>query len=293
MKRWFLSTWAAVVISCFAFGEGGTSTPRGFTDDYEAALKRAQEKGKLVYIVFSGSDWCGGCQGLERQLLSKSEFVDGVKENWELVFIDVPKDTSRLSPLGRQQNGKVRSKFGVNRFPTVYVLDPTGTKIANGESGVGSTLPEIVKRMNKFKVNYFKKQQLNERIGDEKPGTRARAQAIHQYLQTLSFEDQCGERELIQEVLDVDKKQTLGLKGAYFYFSDIEPVAQRLQDVMTRYLTAEDKARHVAAVKKELTRLESKVRAMKPPRGNPTGDNQKKELLEAIREALGMLKKQS
>ena len=36
-----------------------TSTPEGWLDDYDAALKKAAAENKHVVIDFSGSDWCG------------------------------------------------------------------------------------------------------------------------------------------------------------------------------------------------------------------------------------------
>lgn len=270
----------AAVISLVSWAE--ISTPTGFTDDYYGALKRAEERGTLIYIVFSGSDWCGGCMGLERQLLSKSEFVDGVKDNWELVFIDCPKDASRLSELGKKQNGQIRGKFGVNRFPTVYILDKTGGKIANGDTGLGSTPAQVAERMNKFKIKYIKKAKLNAKIEGKKPGLKTRVMAIHQYLQSLSFEERESERELIKEVVAADKKQNLGLKDAYFYYTDIEPIFVRLQSVSQKYLMSEDKKKLLVPFKKELSRLETQARALKAPKEEL---ERKKELIEAIKEA--------
>lgn len=258
-----------------------TSTPPGFTDDYEAALRNAAEKEKLVYIVFSGSDWCGFCKTLERELLTKPQFVDGVKDHWELVYIDSPKDASRLSELGKRQNGSVRGKYGVSGFPTVFILDPTGVKLGNGDKGQGSTVAEVVERMNRYKVGYFKRRKLDAKIATAKPGTKTRVMAIHAYLQSLSLDEQEKELELVKEVLQADRKMKLNLKDSYFYFLELRPVWRRLQKLMEEGMFAEDKAKYAAEAKKELSRLESRVRALSAPRKY---DEQKKDLVAAIRE---------
>lgn len=258
------------------------ATPAGFTDDYDAALKRASEQGKLVYIVFSGSDWCGGCMALERQLLSKKEFVEGVKDHWELVFIDSPKDPSRLSELGAKQNGAVRRKYGISGFPTVYILDASGNKLGNGDSGYGASPAQVAERMNTYKIRYFRRKKLDDKIGKSKPGTKTRVLTIHKYLQTLEEEELVREKELIKEVLEADRKMNLGLKDSYFYITEIVPVWTRLQLMMSRYSYEKDKAKFRDPVRKELDNLEAKVKALKAPRAN---EKQKRELIEALRES--------
>lgn len=258
-----------------------TSTPPGFTDDYDAALKNAAEKEKLVYIVFSGSDWCGFCKALERELLLKPQFVEGVKDHWELVYIDTPRDASRLSELAKRQNGGLRAKYGVGGFPTVYVLDPKGEKLGNGDKGQGSTVDEVVARMNRYKVLYFKKLKLNALIADLKPGTKKRVMTIHAYLQSLSLNEQENELELMKEVLQADKKLKLNLKDAYFYFVELRPVWRRLQKIMEEGMLVEDKAKYSSEAKKELSRLESRVKSLKAPRKY---ESEKKELIDALRE---------
>lgn len=258
-----------------------TSTPPGFTDDYEAALKRAVEREKLLYIVFSGSDWCVYCKALERDLLFKTQFVEGVKDNWELVYIDSPKDASRLSDLAKRQNGGLRGKYGVSGFPSVFILDPKGEKLGNGDKGQGSSIAEVVERMNKYKVSYFKKLKLNAKIAGLKPGTKTRVLAIHEYLQGLDQNEQEQELELMKEVLSADKKMKLGLREEYFYFVELRPVWRRVQKIVEEGMMVEDRAKYVTTAKKELSRLESRVRALSSPRKY---EAQKKDLIALIRE---------
>lgn len=265
-----------------------TSTPPGFTDDYETALKNAAEKEKLVYIVFSGSDWCGFCKALERELLTKPQFVAGVKEHWELVYIDAPKDTSCLSELAKRQNGGVRAKYGVCGFPTVYILDPKGEKLGNGDKGQGSTVDEVVRRMNKYKIGYFKKRKLNAKIAEMKPGTKTRVMAIHEYLQGLTQDEQEEEIELMKEVLAADQKMKLGLRDSYFYFVELRPIWRRVRKISEEGMFPEDKAKYAVAAKKELTRLEARAKALSAPRKY---EAEKKELVAAIRELRAVIGK--
>src|SRR6478752_6234951 len=45
-----------------------------WTTDYPAAVKVAQERKLPLFLQFTGSDWCGWCQKMEKECLSKPEF---------------------------------------------------------------------------------------------------------------------------------------------------------------------------------------------------------------------------
>lgn len=100
-----------------------TSTPVGFTDDLDAALASAKDKGKLVYICFSGSDWCHWCIKLEKEVFSDESFAESLKDDYELVFIDSPSDKSRLSETAKAKNPELTKKYGIRGFPTMLILD--------------------------------------------------------------------------------------------------------------------------------------------------------------------------
>ncbi len=106
------------------------SIPRGFTDNMDEALDKAKAEGKLVYACFSGSDWCHWCQVLEREVLSKPEFLKAMQERYVLVFIDSPMDKSILGERVREANPKLVEKYGVDCFPTSVIIDADGKRLA-------------------------------------------------------------------------------------------------------------------------------------------------------------------
>ena len=103
-----------------------SSTPNGFTDDLDAAIKAAKTSGKTVLAVFSGSDWCHWCKVLEKDYLSKSEFVEEASKKFELVFIDSPQDKSVLSETAKAKNPELTKKYGIRGFPTLKYIDAEG-----------------------------------------------------------------------------------------------------------------------------------------------------------------------
>jgi len=107
-----------------------TSTPAGFTDNLDEALAKAKQEGKLVYACFSGSDWCGGCRKLEREVFAQPEFVPAVEKDYVLVYIDSPGNKGVLSERAKTENPKLVKKYGIKGFPTAIVLDGDGKKVA-------------------------------------------------------------------------------------------------------------------------------------------------------------------
>jgi len=129
MNLKILAAFSAIAVSTCALG----ANPPGFTDDYDAALKRAADEKKTILAVFSGSDWCYWCKKLEGDFLSKREFTDAVTNDLVCLFVDSPNDKSRLSEKAREKNPGLVKKFGVRGFPTVMFIDSKGEKIADAK----------------------------------------------------------------------------------------------------------------------------------------------------------------
>ncbi len=114
--------------------------PKGFIDDFEAAKKKAADEKKKILAVFSGSDWCIWCQRLEQEVFAHKEFLDGVKKDFVLLYLDLPQDEDLVSKKVREQNKTLCGKYGVRGFPTVLVLSDKGD--VEGKTGYRAGGPE-------------------------------------------------------------------------------------------------------------------------------------------------------
>ena len=103
-----------------------------WTTDYKAALQQAEKDNKLVLVDFTGSDWCGWCIKLDKEVFSKSDFKSYAKKNLVLLKIDFPRSKAQSAAL-KQQNQDLSKQFNIQGYPTVVVLDPKGQKV--GELG--------------------------------------------------------------------------------------------------------------------------------------------------------------
>ena len=103
-----------------------------WSDNYDAALSRAKSEHKLVLLDFTGSDWCIWCKRTDDEVFSTPKFKAFADRNLELVTVDFPR-TSTLEPKVRAQNEALRDKFGVQGYPTLIVLDPSGKVVVTQE----------------------------------------------------------------------------------------------------------------------------------------------------------------
>ena len=97
--------------------------------DFSAAQKQAAAENKHILLSFSGSDWCPPCMALDREVFSAPEFVAYAKTNLILVQADFPRNT----PLSAEQgaaNQTLAERFGVETFPSVFILTPQGRPVA-------------------------------------------------------------------------------------------------------------------------------------------------------------------
>ena len=104
----------------------------GWSEEYDKALAQAKADKKLVVLDFTGSDWCGWCIKLDKEVFSQAEFAEYAKKNLVLVELDYPR-TKEQSKEIKAQNGKLQKEYKIEGYPTIIVLNSEGKKV--GELG--------------------------------------------------------------------------------------------------------------------------------------------------------------
>ncbi len=115
----------------------------GWTDNYEKALAQAKTEKKLVLLDFTGSDWCGWCIKLDKEVFSKADFKAFAKDNVVGVTLDFPHG-KKLPKHTVDQNAKLKSEHGVSGFPTLVLVDADG-KAINKWGGYSATFFDELK----------------------------------------------------------------------------------------------------------------------------------------------------
>jgi len=110
--------------------------------DYNLALEQAKEEHKHVFLFFTGSDWCGWCKKLNREILTTNEFGQYAQDKLILVELDYPRQTPQSYEV-RVQNKMLESRYSITGFPTVVVLDYTGKSVARMGYQAGGPEPFI------------------------------------------------------------------------------------------------------------------------------------------------------
>lgn len=98
-------------------------TPDGLTwyTDMVKAGELSKETNKPVFAFFTGSDWCGWCKKLQKDVFEKPEFVQWAKDNVILVELDFPRAKPQSAEL-KQQNMSLQQAFQVQGYPTIWMF---------------------------------------------------------------------------------------------------------------------------------------------------------------------------
>ncbi len=108
-----------------------TQAPTGWITDYDLALAMAKAQNKQVLLNFTGSDWCGWCIKLDKEVFSQKQFLEYAEDHYILVKLDFPR-RSALPDYLKRQNEALAIKYKVRGFPTIVVLNSNGKKHKTG-----------------------------------------------------------------------------------------------------------------------------------------------------------------
>jgi len=100
----------------------------GWETDLKKAQEQAKASNKLVFLDFTGSDWCGWCMRLDKEILSKPAFKEYATKNLVLVEVDFPRRKEQALELKKQNQG-LAEQYQVQGFPTIVVLNGSGQKV--------------------------------------------------------------------------------------------------------------------------------------------------------------------
>lgn len=112
-----------LTVSTFAAGDL-------WVTDFEKAKQTAAAEGKDLLIDFTGSDWCGWCIKLRKEVFDLDAFKTAGPKNFVLVELDFPQNKSKLTKETQEQNAKLQTQFGIQGFPSIVLADAQGRPYA-------------------------------------------------------------------------------------------------------------------------------------------------------------------
>ena len=90
--------------------------------DVNKALEISQKSKKPLFMFFTGSDWCGWCIRLQKEVLKTPEFATWAKDNVVLVELDFPRKNTMTAEI-QNQNNQLQQLFEVRGYPTVWIVN--------------------------------------------------------------------------------------------------------------------------------------------------------------------------
>ncbi len=127
-----LLTSIAGAVAVLALTTSTTLAKPGWSENFAKASEQAKAEKKLLLIDFTGSDWCGWCIKLDKEVFTKPEFEEYAKKNLVLVEADFPRKNEQTAEV-KEQNDKLQKEYKVKGYPTIVVLNAEGKKV--GELG--------------------------------------------------------------------------------------------------------------------------------------------------------------
>jgi thioredoxin-related protein len=109
--------------------------PIAWRTDLNQAEAEAKKNHKLILLNFSGSDWCGPCIKLEKEIFENPEFQEYAKQNLVMVNADFPRQKrNRLDPKQTALNEKMADEYNkTGAFPLTLLLDENGKVMKSWE----------------------------------------------------------------------------------------------------------------------------------------------------------------
>jgi thioredoxin-related protein len=100
-----------------------------WTMDVAAAKTLAKETGKPLFYNFTGSDWCGWCQLMDKKVFSQEAWQAYAAENLVLVWIDFPRKKDHMPAGMLERNDALAKQYKVEGYPTYIILAPDGETV--------------------------------------------------------------------------------------------------------------------------------------------------------------------
>jgi thioredoxin-related protein len=118
--------------------------------DFSTATSEASKEDKLILINFSGSDWCGPCIRLRKEILESSTFEGYAKDHLVLVRADFPRQKkNQLDAAQVKRNEALADKYNPEgKFPFTILVDKNGKVLKQWDGFPNESPDQFVSDIN-------------------------------------------------------------------------------------------------------------------------------------------------
>ncbi|MDO3641447.1 thioredoxin family protein [Mucilaginibacter sp. L3T2-6] len=118
--------------------------------NFETAKTEAVKEHKLILINFSGSDWCGPCIRLRKEILESNDFESYAAAHLVLVRADFPRlKKNQLSKEQVKLNEALADKYNSQgKFPYTLLVDENGKVLKEWDGYPDETPAQFIKQVD-------------------------------------------------------------------------------------------------------------------------------------------------
>ena len=118
--------------------------------DFNTAKTEAAQNHKLILINFSGSDWCGPCIRLRKEILESNTFENYASDHLVLVRADFPRQKKNQLPKDQVKlNEALADQYNPDgKFPFTLLVDEHGKVLRTWDGFPNETPDQFVSDIN-------------------------------------------------------------------------------------------------------------------------------------------------
>jgi thioredoxin-related protein len=111
------------------------SSAQDWGHNYNDAIIAAQKGHKYILVNFSGSDWCGPCIRLHKEVFVLEDFLQLANTKLVLLNADFPRyKKNQLAPAQQKINDDLAERYNSRGiFPLTVLVDEKGNQIKSWE----------------------------------------------------------------------------------------------------------------------------------------------------------------
>lgn len=226
-------TLAAAVPTTDAAPSKSSKNASLFTSDYAAAKEKAQASHKDILVSITGSDWCGYCIALDKEVFHTSQFKAKAPQYFELVQLDFPRDKSKISDEELKRSHATIKEILPSgySYPDVALLDENGrvyAKTGYREGGVRPYLKHL-EELRARRIQRDKAFAMAEKVKgvDRAKHLDAAITALRSSAIALSYYG-----ETIKEIISLDADDKAGLKSKYTEAQQTSQIKREIDSLM-------------------------------------------------------------
>jgi len=124
----------------------------GWGSDLSVAQQAAKDQHKLILLNFSGSDWCGPCIKLKKDVFESTEFQSFAEANLVLVRADFPRlKKNQLAKDQQAKNDALAERYNSGgKFPLTVLLNEQG-KVLKEWDGYQPSTTKMLSEIQHFR----------------------------------------------------------------------------------------------------------------------------------------------